>query len=226
MKICRTCKIIKNNKLFSISELKRNTSQCKVCRQNYSRNYNIKNKNIINSKQKIYYENNRNKILNNKKEYHIHNKRKRCIYNQNYYTLNKDLIRDKNTKYIKNRRRLDPIFRIRNSCSRAINLALKNKNCSKFGKSILKYLPYTIKELKEHIEKQFEPWMIWNNWGVYNLKTWDDNNSSTWTWQIDHIIPHSTFKYISMEDDEFKKCWSLENLRPLSSKVNNIKNKY
>jgi 5-methylcytosine-specific restriction endonuclease McrA len=45
--------------------------------------------------------------------------------------------------------------------------------------------------------------------------------------QIDHIIPHSTFKYISMDDDSFTRCWALENLRPLSSKQNNLKgNKY
>ena len=59
-----------------------------------------------------------------------------------------------------------------------------------------------------------------NNYGKYNSKTWNDNDPSTWTWQIDHIIPHSTFKYTSMKDNEFKKCWSLSNLRPLNSKQN------
>jgi hypothetical protein len=46
------------------------------------------------------------------------------------------------------------------------------------------------------------------------------NKSTTWTWNIDHIIPHSTFKYISMEDQSFKECWSLTNLRPYSAKQN------
>ena len=73
---------------------------------------------------------------------------------------------------------------------------------------------------KKHLEKQFEPWMNWKNHGIYNLRTWDDNDRSTWTWQIDHIISHNKFEYISMEDAEFKKCWSLNNLRPLSSKQN------
>jgi len=62
--------------------------------------------------------------------------------------------------------------------------------------------------------------MTWNNQGVYNKNMWNDNDSSTWTWQIDHIIPHFTFKYISIEDENFKKCWALENLRPLSAKQN------
>jgi hypothetical protein len=39
-------------------------------------------------------------------------------------------------------------------------------------------------------------------------------------WNLDHIIPNSEFKYISIQDDEFKKCWSLSNLRPLSAKQN------
>ena len=55
---------------------------------------------------------------------------------------------------------------------------------------------------------------------VYNKNMWNNNDPQTWTWQIDHIIPHSTFKYTSMEDDNFKKCWALENLRPYSSKQN------
>jgi hypothetical protein len=58
-----------------------------------------------------------------------------------------------------------------------------------------------------NLEKQFEPWMNWQNHGVY--KNWDDNDQSTWTWQIDHIIPQSDLPYTSMEDENFKKCWAL-----------------
>lgn len=62
--------------------------------------------------------------------------------------------------------------------------------------------------------------MTWNNWGMYRSKTWDDNDPVTWTWQIDHIIPCSDLPYLSMEDENFKKCWALENLRPYSAKQN------
>lgn len=64
--------------------------------------------------------------------------------------------------------------------------------------------------------------MNWNNHGKYDPKTWDDNDPNTWTWQLDHIIPHSEFKYTSTEDEEFKKCWALNNLRPYSAKKNLI----
>ena len=92
---------------------------------------------------------------------------------------------------------------------------------NKSGESILKYLPYSIEELKTHLENQFESWMNWNNHGIYS-NSWDDNDEATWTWQIDHIIPHSKLRYDSMSHPNFKKCWSLENLRPLSSKQNNL----
>ena len=74
----------------------------------------------------------------------------------------------------------------------------------------------------ENLDKDGKAWMNWSNHGRYNDKIWNDSDSSTWTWQIDHIKPHSDFNYISMKDDDFKKCWSLDNLRPLSAKQNII----
>jgi hypothetical protein len=50
-------------------------------------------------------------------------------------------------------------------------------------------------------------------------KKWDDNDPSTWTWQLDAVVPFSSFKYTSHTDEEFKKCWAMTNLRPMSSKV-------
>jgi len=80
-----------------------------------------------------------------------------------------------------------------------------------------------MQELKNHIEKQFKPWMNWNNRGPYKINEWNDNDPTTWTWQIDHIIPQAKLPYTSMDDENFKKCWALENLRPLSAKLNLFK---
>jgi hypothetical protein len=82
-------------------------------------------------------------------------------------------------------------------------------------------MTYTIEELKTHLESLFEPWMNWTNQGVYKLLEWDDNNPETWTWQIDHIIPQSSFDFT--DEDQIKKSWALENLRPLSAKENLLK---
>lgn len=72
--------------------------------------------------------------------------------------------------------------------------------------SIFKKLPYTAEDLKEHLEKQFIGHMSWDNYGS--------------AWHIDHIRPVSSFDFTAITDDEFLKCWSLANLRPLWAKSN------
>lgn len=64
---------------------------------------------------------------------------------------------------------------------------------------------YTVFELKEHLEKLFKPGMSWDNYGL---------------WHIDHIIPITKFNITSIYCDDFKKCWSLNNLQPLWAKEN------
>lgn len=129
--------------------------------------------------------------------------------------LRKVKSREIKNKRKQKRRKEDPAYRLRENISVEIRDILKQH---KAKRSFLTYLNYSLKDLKLHIESLFEPWMNWNNQGKY--KNWNDNDLSTWTWQLDHIIPHSTLKYTSMEDDNFKKCWDLDNLRPLSAKQN------
>jgi hypothetical protein len=81
-------------------------------------------------------------------------------------------------------------------------------NGKKNNQSILKYLPYTMVELKFHLENKFDKNMSWANYGIY--------------WHIDHIYPQSLLPYTSMSDDNFKICWALDNLRPLE-KTENLK---
>lgn len=119
-------------------------------------------------------------------------------------------------------RQTDINFVLRKSVSYSIWKALSINNSSKCGLSCINYLEYTIEELKFNLESKFESWMNWNNYGSYNKKIWNYNDQTTWIWNIDHIIPQSLLPYNSMEDENFKKCWSLNNLRPYSAKKNNI----
>lgn len=84
------------------------------------------------------------------------------------------------------------------------NFAARIRNAIKkdLDGSWISFMPYDIKELKEHIENQFLPGMSWDN---YNHETW----------HIDHILPVSSFTFSSYIDEEFQKCWSLKNLQPL-----------
>lgn len=212
MKTCSVCLIEKDDVCFS-----KDRRQCKECRKTY--------------KQQL--------IKNNPEHFKQYNK----IQNQNYPKDKKQLLikisKEKNKEYyrkiareykINNREKInsksrekyknDPVYRLKRLTQKSILKAFKKTNSLKNRKSIKDFLPYTMLELRYHIESQFESWMNWENHGNYNLKTWDDKNISTWTWNIDHIIPQSKLSYTSMEDDNFKKCWALYNLRPYSAKQN------
>ena len=137
-------------------------------------------------------------------------------YARNYRESNKPVI----NKRARQQRKNDSVATLRGAISGQIRRMLVDNASSKNGASCLKYLPYTIIELKAHLQSLFEPWMTWNNRGPYKRAEWDDNDSSTWKWQLDHKIPQSDLPYDSMEHPNFQKCWALENLRPYSAKLN------
>lgn len=151
------------------------------------------------------------------KNYYNENKQKIIIRTTDYRIINKKSLSIKANEYYKMKRKTNPVFRIGQYISGAIRYGLKK---TKKNSSSWKNLLYTQSELRAHLESLFEFWMTWENHGKYNSKSWNDNDSSTWTWQIDHIIPHSTFQYDSMDCEQFHKCWVLSNLRPLSAKQN------
>lgn len=110
----------------------------------------------------------------------------------------------KNAAHIKTRdkhrhatRYKNPTYRISKLVSNRINALIRDKN----GKSWTKLVDYTIDELKLHLQKKFKIGMNWENYGK--------------VWHIDHIKPVSHFNFSSRDDDDFKKCWSLDNLQPL-----------
>lgn len=196
--------------------------------KNKERYQNNKEKNLL--IKKVYYQNNKDVILQKNKKFRQNNKLK--IYNINKTYRNKN--KDKLNKNLAHRNATEPMFRLRKLISGAVRYGLKLNNSSKNRKSSKYYLPFSYEELKIHIECLFSHpdnltsdgkiWMTWKNQGNYRVKDWKDEDSSTWKWQLDHIIPHSTFKYTDMECQEFKDCWSLENLRPYSAKQNIIDN--
>lgn len=97
----------------------------------------------------------------------------------------------------------DPCFKLRKLVSRAVNIVMGSK---KNSKSVFNYLSYSKEEMKIHLESQFSHDMTWENYGKF--------------WHIDHIYPQSLLLYVSMEEENFKKCWALSNLRPLEATLN------
>ncbi|KKN61319.1 hypothetical protein LCGC14_0523100 [marine sediment metagenome] len=157
----------------------------------------------IKAQKQVYNKKNIEKQQKDKKRYYLANQERIKNKRKNYYNDNKE-------KVLK--------------CNKLWNTANSEKmseyHSSKRGESITKYLPYSIDKLKKHIESQWETWMNWDNYGKYKLDSWNDNDSSTWKWNIDHIVPRSALVYDSMMHANFCKCWALDNLRPVSAKEN------
>lgn len=196
---------------------------CKECKVGYQKQYAQENEEHIANYRNFYYQQNKEEIIADQIKRDSERKDEISVYQAEYRQENKVELQTKKNEYKKIKRQNDPSFKLRGLVSNAIFQALKYIGSTKGGSSILQYLPYSMQELKEHLEKQFESWMTWDNWGSYDKDTWDDNNQTTWTWHIDHIIPQAKLLYQSMDEDNFKKCWALENLRPLSAKENIIK---
>jgi hypothetical protein len=199
----------KENEEENKAKRKAKYQENKEQRQLASKEYYFINKDKIAIKKHEYYENNKDEIIENVKIYARNNKDKLRIYRQ---------------KYDNNKRANDPSFKIKCAISANINFHIKKNGGSKQRKSCLDFLPYSMEELIQHLVKQFQlpgnEWMTIENHGIYDLETWDDNDPQTWKWHLDHIIPQSDLPYSSMEDENFKKCWALENLRPYSAKQN------
>lgn len=208
---CIECMLLRqkqNGKLFN-SKLQEKNFNTRVCRKcNLTKELNENNFRLTQNKylRRICLDCDRKEANESTK--------KRLIYAR-------DAIRISKRKYQTNRRQRDPVYKMRKYLSTAIYQALRDSNSKKHG-SIMNYLSYSIDELKIHLEQQFESWMSWKNMKKYDNKTWNNNDSNTWVWNLDHIVPQSLLPYISMEDDNFKKCWALENLRPYSAKQNII----
>jgi len=124
---------------------------------------------------------------------------KRVVYSQ-------DVI-NKVNESARKRYHSDKQYALRITFTTLINYHLRKGNVQHSKKSTFDLLGYTVKELINHFEAKFNKGMSWDNYGSY--------------WQVDHIKPASWFTYNSVSDDEFKECWSLDNLQPLE-KMHNI----
>lgn len=207
MKKCSECQVYKETDEFYKNKSKEDglSSECKDCiKQSRKKKYDA------NPEQ----ERERSKI-NRKRDPQYYTEKTR-----KWRANNPDRVKENRNEYQKSKWQNDPTYKLRQTLSKLINQGLKSNGSSKKGDSCSKYLSYSFQELKEHLEKQFEPWMNWGNWGKYDPKTWDDSNPLTWTWQIDHVIPQSVFLYVTMNSQCFQDCWALSNLRPLSAKQN------
>jgi len=152
----------------------------------------------------------RNKLFSEGCSYYELHRDKIIERNKRWKEKNKDKEREYRRVYIKRKKESNPKFRLDCNVSTSIWQCLKKAKSTKGGRGWKDLLGYSLEDLVRHIEKQFDESMSWNNYGSY--------------WHVDHIKPKSLFNYTCPEDEEFKKCWALNNLQPLEKYENFKKN--
>jgi hypothetical protein len=96
------------------------------------------------------------------------------------------------------------VYHIARKLRSRIHKALKLSGCRKQHKTVL-LIGCSFEELKQHIEKQFQPGMHWDNWCLNG-------------WHIDHIRPCASFDLSCKEQQ--KECFHFKNMRPIWAKDN------
>jgi predicted DNA-binding transcriptional regulator AlpA len=144
------------------------------------------------------------RLKKNYSEWYEENKEHRKQYLKEYREKNIDKIRKIKRDYEKNRKNSDPLYKLVANFRTAIWTVLKESNVDKYG-HYFDVLQYTPEELIIHLEKQFKDDMTWDNYGI---------------WHVDHKLPITSFDIQEMGDDEFMKCWCLDNLQPMWGEEN------
>ncbi len=93
-----------------------------------------------------------------------------------------------------------------------IRKSLKNNGYTKKSNTYT-ILGCSYEYFKEHIESQFEDWMSWDNYGLYN-------GEEKYGWDLDHIVPLSSAEC----EEDIIRLNHHSNIQPLCSHINrNVK---
>lgn len=104
------------------------------------------------------------------------------------------------------------------------NMRTQIYHCLKETIGQIRHVNWSVEELKKHLESQMESGMNWDNYG---------RKKNQRCWEIDHIIPinsrneDGSYYWKNLEDpnsEDFKRCFSLDNLQPMWAEENNKKN--
>ena len=142
------------------------------------------------------------------------NKCNTCIskISKEKYHKNKEKLKLKRKKNYRGKMRTIIALTIKQDVSRHRNSYAKDMGVPFVWEKIEKNCGYTIDDFIAHIESQWKEGMHWLNHG-----------RGPDTWQVDHIKPRDNFFYTDLDDPQFIECWSLDNMQPLTSYNNAIK---
>jgi hypothetical protein len=234
---CFVCKIDKDILEFVKNSKKKNgvLTICKNCfKLKYRKSKEERKKYYIENSEKWneYYIDNKEKISDYKKEYRKENLETIKKKQKKYVEINKNILKPKWKKYREenrerskeyssnpenklrrnnnrnNRKRIDHLYNITLSIRKVLYSSFKSSGFTKRSNT-QQIIGCSFIEFKKYLESKFEPWMTWENKGLYNGEL---NHG----WDIDHIIPTSSAK----TEEEVVKLNHYTNLQPLCSKIN------
>jgi hypothetical protein len=102
------------------------------------------------------------------------------------------------------RRLSNPVRLLRNRTDSTMRAALLRRGASK-DPGVFRHLDYSLNDLRLHLERTFAKGMNWEN-----MKEW----------HIDHIVPVSSFEFNTAQDEGFRRCYALSNLRAMWAEDN------
>lgn len=200
---CKICVRIKN--LKSVKKYRENNAD-KVSESN--KKYRDNNRGIINKRQVEWNLKNKDRVSESKKIFFQENKEKINKTRKLYYQNNKEKINKKAREYYSIKRKNNMLFKLKENIRNSINMSFKNSSFKK-ETNTSNILGCTFEDFKKYLESKFEPWMSWENHGLYN-------GELSHGWDIDHIIPLSTAE----TKEDIVKLNHYTNLQPLCSFVN------
>jgi hypothetical protein len=193
--VCKSCK-----KLYDTEYVEKNKVDIKEKRKKYY----TKNKQKFDAANKTYVENNKEKIKQYQKQQREKNKLKQKEYQREYRLKNKL----KRNEYEKERKNNDYLYRLTCKFRTMICDVFRRNGYTKKSRTH-EILGCSYEEFKEYLESKFEPWMTWDNYGLYN-------GTPNYGWDMDHIIPSSS----ATTEEGLLKLNHFSNLQPLCSFFN------
>ena len=195
------------------------TEEKKELKRLYDIEYRKKNKTKIAKQKQEWIENNpeivklgreRNKVRKKEldKKYAQSNKEKVNQIKREWAVRNPVKYKLAKYNYVKRKLSEDSLYRFKHNIGCRIRQSFKNNGYTKKSKTF-KILGCTFDEFKIHIESQFENWMSWDNYGLYN-------GNPNFGWDIDHIIPTS----LAITEEDVINLNNYKNLQPLCSYLN------
>lgn len=219
---CKNILRKQNNKKHNDKKQRKQYKQreCKYCKQHFIPK---KHNQIFCCKehqQKYYKDTNYDSIMG--KKHYQENKEHYKKTHSKYYYANKDKTLQRGRKNRAIRQATDPDFVLKKRLRSQIRDHLKRNKLSKDFYTF-DLLGYNVEELRSRLESLFEQ----NSLPEKEKLSWDNMGN---VWHIDHIKPCASFKFVnddgSLNKDDIKECWALENLQPMYAEDNMSKSSH